>query len=74
MTHHDAVQYGPSLESSSYLNVTLRYLGPYDSDTFGPMELGTLGPYNPWTFGLLDLSPPPPPPHTLVWFGLVGGF
>ena len=47
MTHHDAVQYGPSLESSSYLNVTLRYLGPYDSATLGPMELGTLGPYNP---------------------------
>ena len=54
-------QDGPSLESSSYLNVTLRYLGPWDLGTHGPMELGTPG---PWTFGLLDLFPPPPPPHT----------
>ena len=65
-------QDGPSLESSSYLNVSLRYLGPWD----------------PWTLGLLDLFPPPthpdispyillPPPilssysPSLVWFGYV---
>ena len=33
------IQDGPSLESSSYLNVSLRYLGPGD--------LGTPGPWNP---------------------------
>ena len=47
-------QDGPSLESSSYLNMSLRYLGPWDP--------GTLGPWDPWTFGLLDLfllSTPP---------------
>ena len=49
-------QDGPSLESSSYLNVSLRYLGPWD--------LGTPGPWNPQTLGLLDLFPPPTPPHT----------
>ena len=59
-------QDGPSLESSSYLNVTLRYLGPW----------------NPWTLGLLNLFPPPPPhassdlllslhPTLLLWYGLV---
>ena len=65
-------QDGPSLETSSYLNVSLRYLGPWD----------------PWTLGLLDLCPPPtpsynslyillPPPISsfysppLVWFGMV---
>ena len=70
-----------SLESSSYLNVSLRYLGPWD--------LGTPGPWNPLTLGLLDLFPPPTPPHTspyillpppisssysppLVWFGYGG--
>ena len=39
-------QDGPSLESSSYLNVTLRYLGPFD--------LGNLGPLDTWTLGLSD--------------------
>ena len=34
-------QDGPSLESSSYLNVTLRYVGPLD--------LGTVGPWDAWT-------------------------
>ena len=57
---HDAIvnckQDGPSLESSSYLNVSLRYLGPWD--------LGTPGPWKPLTLGLLDLFPPPIPPHT----------
>ena len=47
-TGSNFVQDGPSLESSSYLNVTLIYLGPWD----------------PWSFGLLDLFPPPLPPHT----------
>ena len=67
----NTIREGPSLESSSYLNVTLRYLGPWD----------------PWTLGLLDLFPPPtshtfsyillPPPVSssysppLVWFGMV---
>ena len=37
-------QDGPSLESSSYLNVSLRYLGPWDPWTSGPLDLGTLGP------------------------------
>ena len=71
-------QDGPSLESSSYLNVSLRYLGPWEPETHGP--------WNPWTLGLLDLFPPSTPPHTfpyilspplisssytppLVWFG-----
>ena len=30
------IQYGPSLESTSYLNVTLRYPGPWDLGTPGP--------------------------------------
>ena len=52
----------PSLESSSYLNVSLRYLG-------------TLGPWNPWTLellGHLDLFPPPTPPHTSPYLYIVG--
>ena len=69
----DLLQDGPSLEKSSYFNVTLGYLGPWD----------------PWTLELLDLFPPPLPPHTssylilslpptlllwycLVWFGMGG--
>ena len=39
-------QDGPSLKSSSYLNVTLRYLGtlgPWDTGTLAPLDLGTLG-------------------------------
>ena len=32
-------QDGPSLESSSYLNVTLRYLGPWDPWTLGPSSI-----------------------------------
>ena len=67
-------QDGPSLESSSYLNVTLKYLGPWD----------------PGILGLLDLSLPssntsyfllPPltssdlllslPPTLLLLYGLV---
>ena len=37
-------QDGPSLESSSYLNVTFRYLGPWDPGTLGLKDAGTLGP------------------------------
>ena len=37
-------QDGPSLESSSYLNVSLRYLGPWHPGTLEPLDLGTLGP------------------------------
>ena len=55
-TKNNMKQDGPSLESSSYLNVSLRYLGPWD--------LRTPGPWNPLTLGLLDLFPPPTPPHT----------
>ena len=47
----------PSIESSLYLNMTLRYLGPLDHGTFGPLDLGSLGPW--------DLFPPPPPPHII---------
>ena len=32
-------QDGPSLESSSYLNVTLRYFGPLDTWTLGPSSI-----------------------------------
>ena len=32
--------------------------------SFGPWDLGTPGPWNPWTLRLLDLFPPPTPPHT----------
>ena len=39
-------QDGPSLESSSYLNVTLRYLGPWDPWTLGLLDLETIGPWN----------------------------
>ena len=34
-------QDGPSLESSSYLNVTLRYLRPLDPGTMGPLDFWT---------------------------------
>ena len=37
-------QDGPSLESSSYLNLRLRYLGPQDLLTFGLLDFRTLGP------------------------------
>ena len=32
--------------------------------SLGPWDFGTPGHWDPWTFGLLDLSPPPTPPHT----------
>ena len=78
-------QDGPSLESSSYLNVSLRYLGPWDFGTLGPLDLGMLGPWDSWTsfllqhflilphtsfYLLLSLAP-----TLLLWYGLVmGGF
>ena len=37
-------QDGPSLEPSSYLNESLRYLGPFYPWTLEPLDLGTLGP------------------------------
>ena len=37
-------QDGPSLESSSFLNVSLIYLGPCDPWTLELLDLGTLGP------------------------------
>ena len=40
----DSKQDGPSLESSSYLSLSLRYLGPWDPWTLEPLDLGTLGP------------------------------
>ena len=42
----ESIQDGPSLESSSNLNVTLRYLGPWDLGdpwTLEPLDLGTWG-------------------------------
>ena len=36
-------QDGPSLESSSYLNLSLRYLGPQDPWTQRPWDSWTLG-------------------------------
>ena len=30
----------------------------------------SLGPWDPWTFGLLDLFPPPTPPHTSLYISL----
>ena len=77
----DAIQDGPSLESNSFLNVTLRYLGPWD--------LGTPGPLDSWTSSFFQhlllhpLLPPlissfylfllPLPPTILLWYGLGGG-
>ena len=51
-------RWGPSLESSSYLNMTLRYLGPLDPGTMGPWDAGTLGLGLVW-FGM-------------IWFGIGG--
>ena len=61
-------QDGSSLESSSYLNVTLRYLSPW-----GPWVLGTLGPWYSWTWTpitssyLLILCCVLLPPITYFW-------
>ena len=66
-------QDGPSLESSSYLNVSLRYLGPWDPLTLEPLDLGTLGPLPPTpphtsSYHLLSF-----PPSLLLWYGIVMG-
>ena len=72
-------QDGPSLESSSYLNVSLRYPGPWDSGTLRPLDLGTLGPWDSWTSSLLQhllilpLTSSYLPPTLLLWYGLVRG-
>ena len=53
-------QDGPSLESSSYLNVSLSYLGPWDpAGTMDPLDLGI--------FALLDLIPLPTPHHAFPY-------
>ena len=41
LLEYNTEQDGPSLESSSYLNVSLRYPGPWDPGTFGTLVLGT---------------------------------
>ena len=76
-------QDGPSLESSSYLNVSLRYPSPLDPGTLGPLDLGTLGPWDSWTSSLLQHLLIIPltssylllslPPTLLLWYGLVMG-
>ena len=77
-------QEGHSLEASSYLNLTSKYLGTWDPWTFGPLDRG---PLDSWTSSLLlyFLLPPPIsssyclflllslPPTLLLWYGLVWG-
>ena len=41
-------QYGPSLESNSFLNMSLRYLSPWYPGTLEPLDL------DPWSLGLLQ--------------------
>ena len=77
-------QDGPTLKSSSYLNVSFRYLGPLDPWTLGPLDLETLGPWDSWTSSLLQHLLILPltssylllslPPTLLLWYGLVKGF
>ena len=55
-------QDGPSLKSSPYLNVTLRYLGLWDPMNFGHLDS--------WNFGPLGLFPLPPPPYTSSYLHL----
>ena len=66
----NTIREGPSLESSSYLNVTLRYLGPWDPWTLGLLDC-LLTPFHillflPTSFYLLL-------PPCLLWFGMGGG-
>ena len=63
MVDNNRKQDGPSLESSVHLSMTLRYLGPWDPGSLGPLDLGTLVP--PPSSYLFSYSPP------LVWFGMV---
>ena len=67
MLVHNSKQDGPSLESSSYLSVTLRYLRPWDSGTLGPLDPGTLGPFDLGTLG------PFPSSYFFLWFGMGEG-
>ena len=60
-------QDGPSLESSSYLNVSLRYLSPWEPGTLGPLDLGTLGPWDSSYLFLLLFS------LGMVWLWCEGG-
>ena len=74
-------QDGPSLESSSYLNLSLRYLGPWDPETLGPLDLGTLGSWDSLTSSLCQHLLILPlrssylllslPPTLLLWYCLV---
>ena len=64
-----------------FLNVSLRYPGPWDPGTLGPLDLGTLGPWDSWTSFLLQHLLILPltssylflslPPTLLLWYGLV---
>ena len=76
---YESKQDGPSLESSSYLNVSLRYLGPWDPLTLEPLDLGTLGtlpssntssyfPLHPLTSSYLFLLPSS---FGMVWLWVV---
>ena len=78
-TLYTSLQDGPSLESSSYVNMTLEYLGPWDLGTPGPGD----PPQTPPHTSSYILLPPPfsssySPPlvwfgMVLVWFGMRGG-
>ena len=48
---------GPSLESSSYLNVTLRYLGPWNPWTLGSCPTSTTSSAHTSSYLLLSLPP-----------------
>ena len=69
------IQDGPSLESSSYLNLSLRYLWtqrPWDSWTLGPLPSSTTSTYlfllhYPTSFYLF--LPPPSLLTPMVWYG-----
>ena len=50
----DIQQDGPSLESSTYSNVSLRYPGPWAPWTLGPLDLGPLPSANTSSYFPLD--------------------
>ena len=56
LLEYNTEQDGPSLESSSYLNVSLRYLGPWDPGTLEPLDIWTLGPLPSSYFPLHPLT------------------
>ena len=68
-------QDGASLESSSYLNVTLRYLDPFDPETMGPWDAWTFWPFDLGTSSFLHhllLYVPPTFSYLLLhWLGMV---